>query len=199
MAHRVASRLWDEEAAGLNPARGRGTEGNDSHRSAGPLGPRTGSGAAEIRITRVSRCVACGFKARVSFGFTGCCWWRSLAVDGSSGASRGHASVMRRPGARCSGAVERLSVFQAGHISSCWIACWRPCLPPTVDAYRWLLPLLSNAVERTDLSVTARTVQGMARARSGQATAWPLVSGRRGCRGSDAQGVGPEDAFCEAV
>jgi hypothetical protein len=47
--------------------------------------------------------------------------------------------------------------------------------------------------------LTARTVQGMARVRSGQAPAWPLVSDRRGCRGSDAQGVGPEDAFCEAV
>ena len=35
---------------------------------------------------------------------------------------------------------------------------------------------------------TARTVQGMARVRSGQSPAWPLVSGRRGCRGSDAQG-----------
>src|SRR6266550_6925929 len=28
----------------------------------------------------------------------------------------------------------------------------------------------------------------MARVRSGQAPAWPLVSGQRGCRGSDAQG-----------
>ena len=43
------------------------------------------------------------------------------------------------------------------------------------------------------------TLQGMACVRSGQAPAWPLVSDRRGCRGSDAQGVGPEDAFCEAV
>jgi len=34
----------------------------------------------------------------------------------------------------------------------------------------------------------ARTLQGMACARSVQAAAWPLVSGRRGCRGSDAQG-----------
>ena len=40
--------------------------------------------------------------------------------------------------------------------------------------------------------VTARTVQGMARVRSGQALAWPLVSGRRGCRGSDAQGRVPK-------
>ena len=30
--------------------------------------------------------------------FADCCWWRSLAVDGSSGASRGHAPVMRSPG-----------------------------------------------------------------------------------------------------
>jgi hypothetical protein len=36
--------------------------------------------------------------------------------------------------------------------------------------------------------VTACTLQGMARIRSGQAPAWPLVSDRRGCRGSDAQG-----------
>ena len=34
----------------------------------------------------------------------------------------------------------------------------------------------------------AQLVQGMARVRSGQAAAWPSVSGRRGCRGSDAQG-----------
>jgi len=34
----------------------------------------------------------------------------------------------------------------------------------------------------------ARTLQGMARLRSGQARAWPLVPDRRGCRGSGAQG-----------
>jgi hypothetical protein len=56
------------------------------------------------------------------------------------------------------------SAFQTGHIPSCWIACWRPCLPPIGDACRWLLlllsPLLSTAVERTDVSVTARTGAG---------------------------------------
>ena len=36
--------------------------------------------------------------------------------------------------------------------------------------------------------VAARIVQGMACVWSGQAPAWPLVSGRRGCRGSAAQG-----------
>jgi len=35
-------------------------------------------------------------------------------------------------------------------------------------------------------------MQGMARDRSGQALAWPLVSDRRGCRGSDAQGWVPK-------
>ena len=63
----------------------------------------------------------------------------------------------------------RLSAFQAGHIPSCCIACWRPGVLPTADACRWLLllllRLLSAAAQRMDVSVTARTVQGMARAR----------------------------------
>src|SRR5215471_9914083 len=42
------------------------------------------------------------------------------------------------------------------------------------------------------LPVSARTLQGVACARSGQALAWPLVSGRRGCSGSDAQGWVPK-------
>src|SRR5215468_12517860 len=58
--------------------------------------------AGDLRITRVFSCVARGFRARASFMFAGCYWWRSLAVDGSSGASRGHA---RNASARCS--VER--------------------------------------------------------------------------------------------
>jgi anti-anti-sigma factor len=55
-------------------------------------------GPAELRITRVFPCVAHWFKARASFMFAGGCWWRPLAVDGSSGASRGGAPVVRRPG-----------------------------------------------------------------------------------------------------
>ena len=54
----------------------------------------------ELRITRAFPCVARGLKVRPSFMFVGCCWWRSLAVDGSSGTSRGHAPVMRRPDPR---------------------------------------------------------------------------------------------------
>jgi len=45
----------------------------------------------DLRITRVFPCVARAFKAYASFMFAGCCWRRSLAVDGSSGTSRGHA------------------------------------------------------------------------------------------------------------
>ena len=79
---------------------------------------------------------------------------------------------------RRNGADPRPSAFQAGHIPS--RRATRECLRvlPTADACRWLLlllsPLLSAAVRRTD----ARTVQGMARVRSGQAPAWPLSSDR---------------------
>lgn len=44
---------------------------------------------ADLRITRVFQCVARGLKDRASFMFVGCCWRRSLAADGGSGASRG--------------------------------------------------------------------------------------------------------------
>jgi hypothetical protein len=76
------------------------SSGGKLTRTAGPLGPRTGSGAAELRITRVFSCVAHRFKTRASLMFAGRCWCRSLAVDGRSGTSRGHAPVMRRPAAR---------------------------------------------------------------------------------------------------
>ena len=55
-----------------------------------------GSNPDDLRITRVFPCAARRFKARASFMFTGGCWWRSLAVDGRSGASGGHGPVMRR-------------------------------------------------------------------------------------------------------
>ncbi len=51
----------------------------------------------ELRITRVSRCVARGHKARASFMSAGCCWRRSLAADGGSGTSRGHVPELRSP------------------------------------------------------------------------------------------------------
>ena len=69
--------------------------------------------------------------------FAACCWRPSLAIDGSSGTPRGHGSVMRRPGSRWDGAVERPSAFQAGHI---------PKLPRIARALcavagRWCPPL----------------------------------------------------------
>ena len=62
------------------------------------------------------RALLAGPKARPSFMFAGGCWRRSLAIDGSSGTSRGHGYVMRRPGSQWDGAVERPSAFQAWHI-----------------------------------------------------------------------------------
>src|SRR5262245_55325405 len=58
----------------------------------------------DLRITSVFPCVARGFKACASFMFAGCCWWRSLVVDGCSG-HLGGTLVMRGPSARCRGAV----------------------------------------------------------------------------------------------
>ena len=43
-------------------------------RTAGPLGPRTGSGAAELRIASVFPCVARRSDARARFKFARCCW-----------------------------------------------------------------------------------------------------------------------------
>ena len=54
-------------------------------------------------------------RARANFMFAGGCRWQSLAIDGSSGASRGHAPVMRRPSSRWGVVLERVSLFQAGH------------------------------------------------------------------------------------
>ena len=90
-----------------------------------------------------SRALLAGSKARASFMFAGGCRWRSLAVDGSSGASRGHAPVVRRPGSRWGGAVERPSAFQAGHIPSWRGSCERYALSPVAGGSRWLLLLLS--------------------------------------------------------
>ena len=87
----------------------------------------------DLRITRVFSCVARGFKTHPTFMFADCCWWRSLAVDGSSGASRGHAPVVRRPSSRSGDAVERPSVFQAGHIPSWHGSCGCCALSPVAD------------------------------------------------------------------
>ena len=99
--------------------------------------------AARYALRGCSRALLAGSKARASFMFAGGCWWRSLAVDGSSGASRGHAPVVRRPGSRWGGAVERPSAFQAGHIPSWRGSCERYALPPVAADSRWLLLLLS--------------------------------------------------------
>ena len=71
-----------------------------SRTTVGAPAPWSSSPPSELRITRVFSFAARGFKARRSFMFASCCRWRSLVVDGSSRTSRGHGSVMRRPGSR---------------------------------------------------------------------------------------------------
>ena len=110
----------------LRPLRGWSAMSRSCHAYCGPLDPR---------ITSVSRALLAGFKACASFRLAGCYWWRPLAVDGGSGASRGHAPEMRRPASRWSGAVVRPSVFQAGHIPSWRGSCERYALPPVAAVW----------------------------------------------------------------
>jgi hypothetical protein len=74
-------------------------------------------------------------------------------------------------------------------ISSSWRgSCERYGLSPVAAGSRWLLRLLSPllSVGAWSLSpLTARTLEGMARVRSGQAAAWPLVSDRSVRRDSE--------------
>ena len=95
-----------------------------------------------------------------------------MAIDGDSGTSRGHGTVMRRPGSRWHGAVERPSTFRPDIspvgtdgarvmrcrrslvlAAGCCCCCHRSCQAPV----RTPCP----AVPGVRL-VTARTVQGMA-------------------------------------
>ena len=88
---------------------------------------------------------------------------------------------------RRNGADPRPSAFQAGHMPSWRGSCERYALSPVAAACRWSLLLLSPLLStrrRPSGSKPTRTVQGMARVRSGQAPAWPLVSGRSVRRGS---------------
>jgi hypothetical protein len=88
---------------------------------------------------------------------------------------------------RRNGADPRPSAFQAEHIPSCGGSCECYALSPVAGACRWSLLLLSPLLSirrRPSCSKPTRTLQGMARVRSGQAPAWPLVSVRSVRRGS---------------
>jgi hypothetical protein len=87
--------------------------------------------------------------------------------------------------------VERLRAstvcFQAGHIRSWRGSCECYALSPVAAACRWSLLLLSPLLStrrRSSGSKPTRTLQGMARVRSGHAAAWPLASDRSVRRGS---------------
>ncbi len=56
-----------------------------SHTTAAISAPWSSPPPTDLCITSVSRALVAGFKARVSFRFTGCCWWRPLAAAGGSG------------------------------------------------------------------------------------------------------------------
>jgi hypothetical protein len=81
----------------------------------------------------------------------------------------------------------RPSAFQAGRIPS-WRGSFESyALSLVTDVRRWLLLLLSRLLStrhRPSGSTLARTLQGMAHVRSGQASAWPLSSDRSVRRGS---------------
>ena len=82
----------------------------------------------------------------------------------------------------------RPSAFQVGHIPNwCGSSAVRCALSSVAAGSRWLLLLLSPLLStrrRPSSGKPTRTVQGMARVRSGQAPAWPLVTDRSARRGS---------------
>ena len=85
------------------------------------------------------------------------------------------------------GADPRPSAFQAGHMPSWRGSCECCALSPVAVACRWSLLLLSPLLStrrRPPSSKPTRTLQGMARVRSGQAPAWPLSYDRSVRRGS---------------
>ena len=105
--------------------------------SAGRQKHRTFAGSrGGLRITSVFPCVARELEARPSFRFTGCCWWRSLAVDGGSGTSRGHVwstlGTRRSPGkvrlASSGGGLEKGSNPRAAIKSRTLRTSRLPCL-----------------------------------------------------------------------
>jgi len=75
----------------------------------------------------------------------------------------------------------------SGHIPSRHGSCECCVLSPVVAACRWSLLLLSPLLSTWHWPSGSKptcTLQGMARVQSGQALAWPLVSGRSARRGS---------------
>ncbi len=153
---------------GRPPYRARGGHAAWVATTVGTSAPWSSPLSGDIRITRVLSCIARAFKARPSFMFAGCCWWRSLAIDGRSGTSRGHGSVMRRPGSRWDGAVQRPSAFrpdisQVATDRASVLRCRR-----SRPIARWSLlllsPLLSAAISRAGWPGV-----------SGLGACWPLI------------------------
>jgi hypothetical protein len=127
----------------------------------------------DLRITRVFSCVACRFGARPSFMFAGCCWRQSLVIDGGSGTSRGHGSVMCRPGLRRPMAV--VTCGTAGWPSVSYLFRVRSPLQPGSRATRQVtMPAVLSGSDRDNPQST--TSSGTRRARSRLRRACPFKS-----------------------
>ena len=153
----------------------------------GASAPWSSSPPSDLRITRVSRCVARGHKARASFMSAGYCWWRSLAVDGCSGTSRGHAPELRssheRPQRCC--AAWRVAPSRAA-IS----AHEYPMLRSPVTA--WVIAS-SSSVASPVMSARASTSPAATR------RAWPRMARRTNAAYSVVLDGPPPPVWCQAV
>jgi hypothetical protein len=106
----------------------------------------------------------------------------SLTTSTNAAAPRSIAPAGRLVNSGRSGGVQS-GRWRAGHIPGCYGSRERCALSLVAAACRWSLPLLS-ARRWPSGSKPTRTLQGMARVRSGQAQAWPLSSDRSVRRGS---------------
>ena len=108
---RRRSRAPGSAGCGSSACSRRGGTGSSLTRTAGPPGPRTRKRRGRAtHYEGVAVCVARRSKARASFMFAGCSWWRSLAVDGCWGIS----------GARARNAWARFSVERRRRTTFRW-------------------------------------------------------------------------------
>jgi hypothetical protein len=164
-------------------------------------------GAAVVRLRGAQLAQACSWLRAQVPGRSSVCCRRTARLGGSPGAASDPAALVgiitgnavtatarqanrslliRRYPRRRSGlfrSVRDLGLVSPGcpygsgaseGCSSVWLPAWLP-----TRSSLWTLPTVFKSFR-----VTARTVQGMARVRSGQAPAWPLSSDRSVRRGS---------------
>ena len=133
-------------------------------------------------------------------------WWTKRSGVPSSGAMKPWDVLCPAAWQQCwlqsrhPSANPRPSAFQAGHIPSWRGSGERYALPTVAAGCRWSLLLLSPLLStrrKPSVATGPAACRGWPASGPGRLPPGPLVSDRRGCRGSDAQGVGPEDAFAK--